>query len=213
MPPLQPEGMMALQSELLSGESIVWSGAPNRGVIFHKQDIFVIPFSLLWGGFAIFWEAGVLGYWGNGARNGPVATFMSLWGVPFVVIGQYLIWGRFFYDAWLKSRTYYALTNRRILVVQKGYSRKVASAYIDSVPAINKDGGDGRPGTLTFTPQVSLTSEFFTNNRRNNWGAWNSMSVGAVPVFRDIDDLDYVYRLVSDLREKSHSAKSLALST
>jgi hypothetical protein len=41
---------------------------------------------------------------------------MVLWGVPFVVIGQYMIWGRFLYDAWLKPRTYYGITNRRVLM-------------------------------------------------------------------------------------------------
>jgi hypothetical protein len=34
------------------------------------------------------------------------------------------------------------------------------------------------------------------------------MHVGDAPIFRDIDNLDYVYRLVSDLREKSKSSKS-----
>ena len=48
-----------------------------------------------------------------------------LWGIPFVVAGQYLIWGRFFYDAWLKRRTYYALT---VIVVQNGWSRRMASS-------------------------------------------------------------------------------------
>jgi hypothetical protein len=42
---------------------------------------------------------------------------MVLWGVPFVVIGQYMIWGRFLYDAWLKPRTYYGITNRRVLIL------------------------------------------------------------------------------------------------
>jgi hypothetical protein len=77
---------------------------PNRGVIFHSDDWYVVPFSLLWGGFAIFWEAGVTGYGGNSPRGGGAPLFMQLWGIPFVVLGQYMIWGRFLYDAWLKRR-------------------------------------------------------------------------------------------------------------
>jgi hypothetical protein len=52
-----------IQPELLPDESIVWGGRPVSSVIFHKEDAFLIPFSLLWGGFAIFWEASVLGLW------------------------------------------------------------------------------------------------------------------------------------------------------
>jgi hypothetical protein len=36
------------------------------------------------------------------------------------------------------------------------------------------------------------------------------MSIGDMPLFRDIDDLDYVYRLVSDLREKARSPQSFS---
>jgi hypothetical protein len=34
------------------------------------------------------------------------------------------------------------------------------------------------------------------------------MSIGDMPLFRDLDDLDYVYRLVSDLREKASSSQT-----
>ena len=56
MPPITPDSLAAIQPELTSGESILWAGQPNTRVIFHKEDLFLIPFSLMWGGFAIFWE-------------------------------------------------------------------------------------------------------------------------------------------------------------
>jgi hypothetical protein len=102
-----------IQPELMSGESLLWTGRPNTRVVFHSDDWYLIPFSLLWSGFAIFWEMGVLGYWGAGPKGGIPSIFMSLWGIPFVVIGKYMIWGRFFDDGWLKPRTYYGATNRR----------------------------------------------------------------------------------------------------
>jgi hypothetical protein len=71
MPPSNPDSLAAIQPELTSGESILWAGQPNTRVIFHKEDLFLIPFSLLWGGFAIFWEGAVAGYWGSsGTRSG-----------------------------------------------------------------------------------------------------------------------------------------------
>ena len=147
-----------------------------------------------------FWEGGVSGFWDHGSRNGE-------W-----IFGKYLIWGRFVYDAWLKRRTYYPVTNRRVIVLQNGWSRKLVAAYLDSLPALTKEGPDSGPGTLSFTPNSSFFSVFSggssSSRGRGGWGPWNAISVGDTPIFRDIENLDYVYRLVSDLREKSCSAKS-----
>jgi hypothetical protein len=122
MATIDPDAALKIQPELLSGESLQWAGKPNPGVIFHSDDWYLVPFSLLWGGFTIFWEASVLGYWARQPRS--PSTFMVIWGIPFILIGQCMIWGRFLYDAWLKRRTYYAVTNRRVLVLQEGWHEK-----------------------------------------------------------------------------------------
>jgi hypothetical protein len=203
MPQIEPSAADAIQSELTSGESFLWAALPNTSVIFHREDVFMIPFSLLWGGFAVFWEAGVSGYVGNAVKHSAPSTFMMLWGVPFVLIGQYFIWGRFLVAAWKKRRTYYAVTNRRAIVVQRGWSRRVASAYLDSLPTLIKEGGTGGIGTLRFSPAASVWS-----GRRNTLAAWDGMSFGDMPVFRDIEDVDLIYRLVADQRERLRETKA-----
>jgi len=203
MPPLNQESWSALQPALNSGESVVWSGQPNARIVFHKEDVFLIPFSLLWGGFAIFWEAGVLGaFWTGSHSHAPF--FFALWGIPFVVIGQYLIWGRFCYAAWLKKRTYYAVTNRRVITVQNSWKPHMASAYIDALPTLIKEGSSEGAGTLRFSQGRAVRNGF----SQSGWGPWNSVSVGDSPAFIDIDNIDSVYQLVSDLREKSKSGKT-----
>jgi hypothetical protein len=152
---IDQDSSVAIQPELGSGESILWSGRPKAGVIFHKQDALLIPFSLLWGGFAIFWEASVLGVTGF-THSLRAPGFFMLWGVPFVVIGQYLIWGRFLYAAWLSRRTFYAVTNRRVIVVQNGWRHQIASAFIDSLETIVKDGNTAGMGNLRFSPNQPL---------------------------------------------------------
>jgi hypothetical protein len=201
MQQIDPNSMAAIQPELTSGESVQWAGQPNTRVIFHKEDFFLIPFSLFWGGFTIFWELIASGFWGSkGGAGAP--SFFLIWGIPFVLVGQYLIWGRFLYVAWLKKRTNYAVTNRRVVVVQDGWSRRVASAYLDTLPTIVKEGASSGTGVLRFAPVAPSWST------RQGWGAWNVMNVGEVPTFMDIDDVDSVYRLVSDLREKARGAAS-----
>jgi len=201
MPSLGQDARFAIQPELTSGESIVWSGQPSPGVVFHKEDLFLTPFSLLWGGFAIFWEAGVSGFWGFKGQQTGAWSFGILWGIPFVLIGQYLIWGRFFYAAWLKGRTYYAVTDRRVIVVQNGWKRQMASAYLDTLPTLLKEGGSSGIGCLRFAQPLPAAYG-------RNFGAWNGLSVGSVPTFMDIENVDSVYRLVSDLREKTRTPKA-----
>jgi len=203
MGPIDPEVSMRLQPELLSGESVLWAGRPNPNVVFHSDDWYMIPFSLLWGGFAIFWEAGVLGYWGHNAKGTP-SIFMAIWGIPFIVIGQYLIWGRFLYDAWLKRRTYYVVTDRRVLILQEGWKRKTSFVYLDAIPTIEREGTEN--GTLWFGPKYPVLA-----GRGQKTRSWSRFSVGDVPVFADVEDVESLYRLVLDLRERaSRSATPFA---
>ena len=200
MGPIDPEASIKLQTELVSGENLVWAGRPNPSVIFHSDDWYMIPFSLLWGGFAIFWETGVMGWWGHNSKGSP-PLFMALWGIPFIVIGQYMIWGRFFHEGWLKRRTYYGVTNRRLIVLQEASKRKTCSMYLDAIPSVERDGSF--IGTLWFGSRYSVTTGGGQRSRNIS-----RFYVGNVPVFADIDDAESVYRLVLDLSEKARTRQS-----
>lgn len=102
-----------LPALLLADERLLWSGQPDPQAIFTRSDIFLVPFSLMWCGFAIFWEVMAL----SSASPG-----FALWGIPFVAIGLYFVVGRFFYKSYVKAGTVYALTSRRMLVLRRGVS-------------------------------------------------------------------------------------------
>ena len=183
---------MKVTPELLSGESIYWSGMPNPSVIFHSDDWYLIPFSLLWGGFAIFWEAGASGKGSN--------TFFVLWGVPFVIAGQYMIRGRFLHDAWLKRKTYYAITNRRVLIVQDGWRRKSSSVFFRDISHIEREGMG--LGTLWFGHRYPVLA-----GRGQKSRDISRFSVGEVPTLADIDDVDEVNRLIVRLKNESEEGQ------
>jgi hypothetical protein len=168
--------MNGSEIRLSSGERLLWSGAPRQGVVFRSADGLLIPLSLMWGGFAFFWEAMVL------CSDGP--AFMKLWGVPFVLVGLYLIVGRFFHDAWSRSRTTYGVTNERIVIVNGVNEKSLPLKTLAEVTLTTRSDGSGtiQFGSLPF-------------------GAWSGMGFSwpgmpRVPVFESIPDAHTVHDLI-----------------
>lgn len=128
--------------ELTSGEHLLWTGRPDPGKIFSAQDIFQIPFSLLWGGFALFWNLMV---W---AGSAPI--FFRLWGLPFLFMGIYMIVGRFIYKAWRKRGTYYAVTDKRLMILSMGLRYNLQAFPIDQLPTLKKQVNRAGAGSVIF---------------------------------------------------------------
>ncbi len=202
----QAAAQLEFQSELMPGESLLWAGQPSRKVIFHRSDWFMIPFSLLWGGFAIFWEYGVSGHFDNAhpLHNTGMINFMSLWGIPFVLIGQYFIWGRFLYTAWRKARTFYGVTNKRVLVLGKGSSRKLSDGYLRSLTSVTLTTSRDGTGTIELAPEPESSSmwNFYGGRRRGGFAMDIDLSRLA---FYDVEDAKSVYQLIQTQRERFHT--------
>jgi hypothetical protein len=131
-----------LRRELAPAEKMLWFAQPRQGLVLRAVDAFLIPFSLLWGGFAIFWEVSVM------VVGAPV--FFPLFGAMFVVIGLYLILGRFFVDARQRTRTYYAVTNERVIIVSSLLSRSVKSIDLRTLGEMSLSERRDGSGTIVF---------------------------------------------------------------
>jgi hypothetical protein len=178
----------ALEPHLVHDECVLWTGRPDPAKHFTKADAFAIPFSLMWGGFAIFWEAAAL-------ASGP--GFFAIFGLPFVAIGVYMIFGRFIYKARLKQRTLYAVTDRRVLqLVKRRRGDVLDAAFIDAIPAVNRDVGADGSGSVVFGGGSGWSGQWA------NTGApmFASNNMPAPLAFYDIPDAARVADLVTDLR-------------
>ena len=175
------EKKQLLQSQLAPNEHLLWFGQPRSGVVFRASDVFVIPFSLLWGGFAIFWEAGVL------ASGAPL--FFMLWGVPFVFVGLYMIFGRFIIDAKQRSKTYYGVTSERIIIVSVLFGKKIKSLDLLTLSEISLDEKSDGSGTITFGP-APVGYQWFGGTRFPGRGQQS------VPAFEMIQNAKSVYDTV-----------------
>lgn len=130
------------RDELNPGERIIWTGRPSQGLILRPADAFLIPFSLLWGGFAIFWE--------SMAVAGGAPFFFVLFGFFFVLVGLYFIAGRFFVDIAQRKKTYYGLTGDRAIIISGLLNQNIKSIYLKNLAEVNlSTRSDGR-GTITF---------------------------------------------------------------
>jgi hypothetical protein len=166
------------QGRLMPGERIVWSGRPQTGLRLTGQDTLLIPFSLMWGGFAIFWEWSV-----THTSNAP--DFFTLWGIPFVLAGLYLIAGRFFVDAWVRRYTRYAVTNQRVLILRTMPTTKFTSLAIDRLPEVSLDERNNGTGTIRFQQAASPS---YTRG----FSGWNP-ALDPTPQFLAIPDARNVF--------------------
>lgn len=92
---------------LTGDEYILWKGKPEKGALFTGADLFTTLFSLFWLGFSLVWEIIAI------TSGAPL--FFGIFGLPFVAVGVYLLFGRFIYTAYLRKRTAYVLTNKKII--------------------------------------------------------------------------------------------------
>jgi hypothetical protein len=171
-----------VRGALAPGEHALWWGRPRQGVVLRSSDVLAIPFSLLWCGFAIFWEK-------SAASSGNAPGFFVLWGVPFVAIGLYMVIGRFFAEALQRSKTYYALTSDRVLIVSGVFSRTIQSLALNTLSDVTLNESRSGQGSSTFGPRSPLGSVF---GGMSSWPGGPHQS----PRFDLIDDAKTVYEQI-----------------
>ena len=171
---------MVVQRDLLSGEHVVWQGRPAEGLVLRPSDVFLIPFSLLWLSFAVFWNANV---WSSEA---PI--FFKLFGLPFLIIGVFMAVGRFWVDRANRRKLYYLVTNRRIVILKSGGASASRSLDIKRLPIIELEEQPDGTGSIRFGASGGFL-------KGNNYGTWLP-SFDAVPQFIGVDKARAVYELI-----------------
>ncbi|OEE59304.1 hypothetical protein A1OQ_20375 [Enterovibrio norvegicus FF-162] len=144
--------MEEIQRELEPRERLLWSGRPKQGVVFRTGDIFLIPFSLLWCGFAIFWEVSVL------LSGAPF--FFLLFGGVFVIIGLNFVFGRFFWDSLQRSKTFYGISDDRVVIVSGVFQKSINSLSLRTLSNLSVKESTNGQGTI-FLGQVSFTESMY----------------------------------------------------
>jgi hypothetical protein len=135
-----------ISSELNPDEQLLWSGQPQAGIILRRSDWLFIPISVLLCGLACGLEGWILSFiWqiialrDNSSLAGVITlvlVVLALLILPFVFLGLFLVIGRFFFDRLRRRKTFYALTNGRILIISTILKKRVRSIALDQKPNV-----------------------------------------------------------------------------
>jgi hypothetical protein len=184
------DAQTVISDVLDSGERFIWAGIPQQGFMLKSSDIFMIPFSLLWGGFAIYWEYMALTITPD-ANNGTGADIVfPLFGIPFVLIGLYMIFGRFIHESKKRTKTFYGLTDRRAIIISGLFRKNVKSLNIRSLSDISLSESSNGRGTIIFGQENSLNSIFMG-------GGFPGMT-NETPRFEQISDAKMVFKSLQE---------------
>lgn len=172
------EAVDALRDKLARDERVLWRGRPKQGLIFGLVDLWVTPFSMVWTGVFIY---------GFGSELGSGSLLSLLFFLPFFVIGLYMVAGRFWVDSRSRARTFYAVTDQRIIFVsgaKRSITKSLPLRTLTDISIVEK--GDGS-GTVTFGAE-------------NPWakmhGSGLNFGVQTVPTFLLANGAREVYEII-----------------
>ncbi|MBR6051759.1 MAG: hypothetical protein IKP68_11235 [Clostridia bacterium] len=135
--------MSLIRSELSYDEMLLWSGKSKRGLHLSGQRIYLLLFGVFFLGFAVFWTAGAM-------QSG---TFMWIFGIPFIAVGIYTVFGR----ALTQSGAVYGITDRRIIIKTK---RSTESVPFSSVRSVSKRDFPDGSGDITFVTGEMVSTRY-----------------------------------------------------
>ncbi len=154
--------------------------------MFQATDLFMVPFSLMWGGFALFWEFTVL-------TSGAPLLF-CLWGIPFVLIGLHMIVGRFFFESRQRANTYYALTSERVILITAGFfNTSFKSLDLKTLGEVNLIQAKEGKGSIIFGPNPFA-------NQFANFPGMSGMMNAKMTQFLAISEAKQVYELIQQTK-------------
>ncbi|MEO6175749.1 MAG: PH domain-containing protein [Flavobacterium circumlabens] len=171
-----------LQEHLDHNENLIWTGKPKKGIIFRPSDIFLIPFSILWCSFAIFWFTTAL--------TSGAPFFFALFGIVFVILGLNFVFGRFIIDAKHRANTIYGLTEHRVIIKSGIFTSSIKSLNIKTISDIQYEEKIDGSGTITIGPR----------NPMDNWGSGINWESRKTPSLEFIPDVRKVYNKITEIQ-------------
>jgi hypothetical protein len=185
---IHPDHQAVIRPYLLRTERLLWVGRPKRGIVFQASDLFAVPFSVVWTA-----AAASIAF-----ADFPFQRDLISVAIPilFVGMGIYFTAGRFVHDLWVRSRLFYAVTDRRVLMLRTGLFARLRALELRYLPLLDlSERGSGR-GTIMFDSPPA--NEFWSSFHHFEWVPASSR----IPRFLDIEGARAVYELIAGQCER-----------
>ena len=171
-----------LKEHTNNGKDLIWTGRPVQGFRFGKQDFFLIPFSLFWCAFVAVWETMAIVM--------DAGWLFILWGVPFILIGVYMLIGRFVHDRWYRKYTFYGLTPTTLLVQ---HPRKLERFLLSDLQSLDVQEGRNNRGSLSFSTRGAVKSQQYP------------MVLAMGNTIDSVENVDELYNIIRNYKKETRS--------
>lgn len=199
---------------LTKNEEILWVGKPLLQEILKYSDFLKIPLNLLIGGLFVYLGttigyAGLTKYFSFIKYQDPITWLFIIpfiYSILFVLLGFYIGFGRFIISPWQRKNTYYAVTNRRVLVLHGLKNKHLTEIYIETNINVNYQGRKDDIGNIEITVNKPIPKwTFFSLIRywKTNWLGFSYTGYPGQIIFYDIKNVREIYNLIQDLRIKA----------
>lgn len=180
-----------MKVDLAPGEQIVWQGQPTQGFRLAPQDAFAVPFAAFW--LFMVTMMFVLAFTGEMKEVDPL-TYVIM--PVFLVVGLYLLFGRFLVDRATRRRVRYYLTTQRA-VIEGGLLRTTRrSVNLAAVSEIRFRGRRSGRGTVQFGPMGMFAMMP---------PSWPGASQFLPAAFDDIEDAERIYNLALKIQRDAQA--------
>ena len=133
-----------IKPELIGRERLLWSGRPPGGLLLRSRDIA----NLAIGSFILMLAAGFIATVVPNISSDEPAVLTIILGTH-ILSALYLAFGRLWVDAEIRSKTYYGVTDERIIIISGFFRPTLTSISLESVGHTTlSESGDG--GTISF---------------------------------------------------------------
>jgi hypothetical protein len=148
-----------LERELDAGEQLLWHAQPAPWTLIER-GLSKFIFGIFFFGFAVFWTWGASGGLPSKhpASTGGMHWFGLIWGTPFMLVGASMVLSPL-WAWWVARRTLYVITNRRAILIEAPFRRKIQSFRGDRLINVLRDENQRGNGNLIFEREASQGSK------------------------------------------------------